>query len=127
MAVDARAGFASRNLLAQGARARRRELPRLKETLRELDLYTVCEEARCPNVGECWSQGTRHGDAARPHLHARLPFLRRDDRQPAGASTRASPSTSRARSASSGSSTWSLTMVDRDDLLDGGASHVART
>ena len=31
---------------------------RLKKTLRELDLYTVCEEARCPNVGECWSAGT---------------------------------------------------------------------
>ena len=31
---------------------------RLKETLRKLDLYTVCEEARCPNVGECWREGT---------------------------------------------------------------------
>ena len=31
---------------------------RLKETLRKLDLYTVCEEARCPNVGECWTAGT---------------------------------------------------------------------
>ena len=31
---------------------------RLKQTLRELDLYTVCEEARCPNVGECWASGT---------------------------------------------------------------------
>ena len=30
----------------------------LKQTLRELDLYTVCEEARCPNVGECWREGT---------------------------------------------------------------------
>src|SRR5690606_35896591 len=31
---------------------------RLKQTLRKLDLYTVCEEARCPNVGECWAAGT---------------------------------------------------------------------
>ena len=31
---------------------------RIKQTLRSLDLYTVCEEARCPNVGECWSSGT---------------------------------------------------------------------
>ena len=30
----------------------------LKATFRELDLHTVCEEARCPNVGECWSEGT---------------------------------------------------------------------
>src|SRR5262249_35084586 len=31
---------------------------RLKETFRALDLHTVCEEARCPNVGECWGEGT---------------------------------------------------------------------
>ena len=30
----------------------------LKETLRTLDLHTVCEEARCPNIGECWGEGT---------------------------------------------------------------------
>ena len=31
---------------------------RLKSVMRELDLHTVCEEARCPNVAECWGQGT---------------------------------------------------------------------
>jgi lipoic acid synthetase len=31
---------------------------RLKGLMRELDLHTVCEEARCPNVGECWEHGT---------------------------------------------------------------------
>jgi len=31
---------------------------RLKNLMRELDLHTVCEEARCPNVGECWEHGT---------------------------------------------------------------------
>src|ERR1043165_4896399 len=31
---------------------------RLKQTFRTLDLHTVCEEARCPNVGECWREGT---------------------------------------------------------------------
>lgn len=30
----------------------------LKETFRRLDLHTVCEEARCPNIGECWAEGT---------------------------------------------------------------------
>ncbi|HEV3190324.1 MAG TPA: lipoyl synthase, partial [Polyangiaceae bacterium] len=30
----------------------------LKQTFRDLDLHTVCEEARCPNIGECWSEGT---------------------------------------------------------------------
>ena len=31
---------------------------RLKGLMRELDLHTVCEEARCPNIGECWNHGT---------------------------------------------------------------------
>ena len=31
---------------------------RLKGLMRDLDLHTVCEEARCPNVGECWNRGT---------------------------------------------------------------------
>ncbi|MEO7086659.1 MAG: lipoyl synthase [Gemmatimonadaceae bacterium] len=31
---------------------------RLKGLMRELDLHTVCEEAHCPNVGECWEHGT---------------------------------------------------------------------
>src|SRR5437762_14158120 len=31
---------------------------RLHGLMRELDLHTVCEEARCPNIGECWNRGT---------------------------------------------------------------------
>jgi len=31
---------------------------RLKQLMRQLDLHTVCEEAHCPNVGECWEHGT---------------------------------------------------------------------
>src|SRR6187401_222350 len=31
---------------------------RLKHMMRELDLHSVCEEAHCPNVGECWEHGT---------------------------------------------------------------------
>ena len=30
----------------------------LKESVRELKLATVCEEAQCPNIGECWNGGT---------------------------------------------------------------------
>ena len=30
----------------------------LKELVREQGLHTVCEEARCPNIGECWGRGT---------------------------------------------------------------------
>src|SRR3954469_24935814 len=31
---------------------------RLKELMRGLNLHTVCEEAQCPNIGECWNHGT---------------------------------------------------------------------
>jgi len=31
---------------------------RLRGLMRDLDLHTVCEEARCPNLGECWNRGT---------------------------------------------------------------------
>src|SRR5882762_3421300 len=31
---------------------------RLKGLMREMNLHTVCEEARCPNIGECWNHGT---------------------------------------------------------------------
>jgi len=30
----------------------------VKDSLQKLDLHTVCEEAQCPNIGECWSGGT---------------------------------------------------------------------
>ena len=31
---------------------------RLKQMMQELDLHTVCQEAHCPNIGECWEHGT---------------------------------------------------------------------
>ena len=31
---------------------------RLKALMRTLNLHTVCEEANCPNIGECWNHGT---------------------------------------------------------------------
>ena len=62
----------------------------MRKTLRELKLHTVCEEARCPNVGECWGGRHRHRDADGRRLHPRLPLLRRRQRhagpaRPAGA------------------------------------------
>ena len=35
---------------------------RIRDQLRQLNLHTVCEEARCPNIGECWGGG-KHGSA----------------------------------------------------------------
>jgi lipoic acid synthetase len=34
----------------------------IRDQLRQLNLHTVCEEARCPNIGECWGGG-KHGSA----------------------------------------------------------------
>ena len=31
---------------------------KIKENLRSQNLFTVCEEAKCPNIGECWNTGT---------------------------------------------------------------------
>ncbi|CAG2181817.1 unnamed protein product, partial [Oppiella nova] len=48
----------------------KREIPvghnyhRLKESLRSLGLNTVCEEAKCPNIGECWGGGQHRTSTA---------------------------------------------------------------
>src|SRR3546814_9814481 len=34
------------------------EVTKIRRTMRDLDLVTVCEEAGCPNLSECWSDGT---------------------------------------------------------------------
>ena len=98
-----------------------------RATVKALGLHTVCEEAHCPNIGECW--GTPHRDvhAARRHLHAELRLLRRAPRAAARRSTR----TSRARVAEAvarlGLRHVVVTSVNRDDLPDGGAAHFAAT
>lgn len=97
----------------------------LKAQLRERGLFTVCEEARCPNVEECWSGGTATlmlmGDTCTRGCSfcavktARLPAPL-DTEEPA----RAAESV-----ALMGLEYVVLTSVDRDDLPDGGASHFA--
>jgi len=99
----------------------------LKETFRALDLHTVCEEARCPNVGECWGQGTATlmllGDTCTRGCR----FCAVTTGQPRGAVDVREPEHV-ARALSRMPLRYVvLTMVDRDDLLDGGAEHVART
>ena len=99
----------------------------LKETLRALDLHTVCEEARCPNVGECWAEGTATimllGDVCTRGCR----FCAVTTGDPRGAVDGREPEQVARAIAKLGLQYVVLTMVDRDDLLDGGASHVART
>ncbi len=99
----------------------------LKTTFRELDLHTVCEEARCPNVGECWAEGTATvmllGDVCTRGCR----FCAVTSGDPRGMVDVREPEHVARAIASMGLQYVVMTMVDRDDLLDGGASHVART
>lgn len=103
------------------------EYSRLKQTLRKLDLHTVCEEARCPNVGECWSAGTATVMILGDMCTRGCRFCAVKTGNPRGAIDPREPEHV-ARALSELSLKYAvLTMVDRDDLLDGGAEHVALT
>jgi lipoic acid synthetase len=99
----------------------------LKETFRRLDLHTVCEEARCPNVGECWAEGTATimllGDTCTRGCR----FCAVKTGQPRGAVDAREPEYVARALAGMPLQYVVMTMVDRDDLLDGGADHVAKT
>ncbi|MBL9077771.1 MAG: lipoyl synthase [Planctomycetes bacterium] len=97
----------------------------VEQVLRDRQLHTVCEEARCPNMGECWASGTATfmvlGDtctrgcrfcAVKTHSRGN-PVDADEPRKVAEAC------------AKMGLKYVVLTMVDRDDLPDGGAGHVA--
>jgi lipoyl synthase len=100
---------------------------RLKQTFRELDLHTVCEEARCPNVGECWREGTATvmllGDVCTRGCR----FCAVTTGDPRGAVDVREPEHVARAIARLDLQYVVMTMVNRDDLLDGGAEHVART
>jgi lipoic acid synthetase len=99
---------------------------RLKGLMRELGLHTVCEEARCPNIGECWHHGTATfmilGDVCTRACaycavtHGRPTEL--DQGEPEHVAH--AIETMELRHAV-------ITSVDRDDLADGGASIFAET
>src|SRR5688572_21073609 len=98
---------------------------RIKKTLRELDLYTVCEEARCPNVAECWSSGTATVMVLGHTCTRGCRFCAVTTGNPQGAYDPREPEHVGRALSTLGLKYVVLTMVDRDDLLDGGASHVA--
>jgi lipoic acid synthetase len=99
---------------------------RLRQLMRDLDLHTVCEEAHCPNVGECWEHGTATfmilGDVCTRNCaycavaHGRPP--RFDPAEPERVAEAAA--TMRLQHVV-------LTSVDRDDLPDYGAWAFAET
>ncbi len=99
----------------------------LKTSLRGLGLHTVCEEARCPNVGECWAEGTATlmllGDTCTRGCR----FCAVKKGKPQGIVDRDEPKKVAEAVARMRLAYVVLTMVDRDDLPDGGAAHVAET
>ena len=96
----------------------------VKRVLREQSLHTVCEEARCPNIGECFSRGTATFMVLGGLCTRRCPFCDvahgrpqpPDDAEPA----HLAETVARLRLAY-----VVITSVDRDDLRDGGAAHFA--
>jgi lipoic acid synthetase len=97
---------------------------RLKGLMRQLQLHTVCEEARCPNIGECWGRGTATfmilGDVCtRACSYCAVAHGR------PGAVDAAEPERVARAIAALGLAYVVITSVDRDDLPDGGASMFA--
>src|SRR5918996_4734693 len=93
---------------------------RLKGLMKDLKLHTVCEEARCPNIGECWHHGTATfmilGDVCTRAcgycaVKTGLPRLPPDSREPA----RVADAVARM-----GLRHAVITSVNRDDQRDGG-------
>lgn len=99
----------------------------IKETLRENKLHTVCEEANCPNLHECWDGGTATimllGDVCTRGCN----FCAVDTGQPEGWVDPLEPWKVAKALSEWGLEYVVLTTVARDDLPDGGAGHIAQT
>ena len=98
----------------------------LKRTMRSLDLVTVCEEAGCPNIFECWAEGTATFMINGERCTRACGFCLVDTRHPQpidpGEPERVAEATARL-----GLAHAVVTAVARDDLSDGGAAAFAAT
>ncbi|MDD9936286.1 MAG: lipoyl synthase [Myxococcales bacterium] len=100
---------------------------RLKQSFRARKLHTVCEEARCPNVGECWREGTATLMILGNVCTRGCRFCAVQSGNPEGVVDPHEPEHVGEALGEMELAYVVLTMVDRDDLPDGGAEHVART
>lgn len=105
---------------------------RIKNDLRGLGLHTVCEEARCPNISDCWGGSDR--SAATATIMLMGDTCTRGCRFCSVKTSRAPPPLDphEPENTAEALSRWGLgyvvlTSVDRDDLADGGARHFAST
>lgn len=100
----------------------------IKETVREQKLATVCQEARCPNLGECWAGGTATVMLMGEVCTRGCRFCSVKTGNPQGVLDELEPfKVADSLSSVSDLDYIVLTSVDRDDLPDGGARHFATT
>lgn len=99
----------------------------LKSLFHDLNLHTVCEEAHCPNVHECWGGGTATLMLMGDVCSRACRFCMVTPGKPQGALDELEPENVAFALSQMGLSYVVLTSVDRDDLKDGGASHFAKT
>ena len=105
---------------AGGASARR--FNEIKQILREHQLHTVCEEASCPNIGECFGKGTATFMIMGDKCTRRCPFCDVGHGRPDPLDPH-EPENLAKTIAALRLSYVVITSVDRDDLRDGGAQH----
>lgn len=98
----------------------------LKSQLRKMGLHTVCEEAKCPNIGECFARGTATFLLMGPVCTRRCAFCAVTSGEPRPLDPQ-EPTNLARQVATLGLSHAVITSVTRDDLPDGGASHFVRT
>ena len=99
---------------------------KIRSTLRDLDLVTVCEEAGCPNISECWNDGTATFMILGERCTRACGFCMVDTSRPMPADPE-EPARVAEAAARMGLEHVVVTMVARDDLGDGGAAAVADT
>ncbi|PXF44780.1 Lipoyl synthase, apicoplast [Gracilariopsis chorda] len=99
----------------------------LKHALRSRRLHTVCEEAECPNIGECWNGGTATIMVLGDTCTRGCRFCAVNTNSKPAPPDEDEPFNVAAEIATWGLNYVVLTSVDRDDLVDGGAGHFAKT
>ena len=97
----------------------------VKQNVREHRLATVCEESMCPNIGECWNNGTATLMIMGAVCTRACQFCAVDTGNPRGWLDAEEPANSARSVQLMGLRYVVITSVDRDDLPDGGAVHYA--
>jgi lipoic acid synthetase len=102
-----------------------RRFDAVRQTVREHRLATVCEEAKCPNIGECWNHGTATLMLMGEVCTRACRFCAVDTGNPRGWLDADEPANAARSVELMGLRYVVLTSVNRDDLPDGGAGHFA--